>query len=86
MGRTSRVTSQNQVSVPSEVRRRFRIHPGTELVWEERNGALVVRPKRYSLSNIQLILQDRKVKALTLDEIEEAKHALVFRKYVRGRS
>jgi AbrB family looped-hinge helix DNA binding protein len=42
----SRVTSQNQISIPAEVRRRFRIVAGTELIWEERDGALIVRPKR----------------------------------------
>jgi AbrB family looped-hinge helix DNA binding protein len=34
---TSKVTSQNQISIPAEVRRRFGIVPGTELVWEERD-------------------------------------------------
>jgi AbrB family looped-hinge helix DNA binding protein len=46
---TSRVTRQNQISIPAEVRRRFDIQPGTEIVWEEKDGELRVRPKRSTL-------------------------------------
>ena len=39
----SKVTAQGQISVPAEVRRRLGIGPGSILVWEERDGDLVVR-------------------------------------------
>jgi AbrB family looped-hinge helix DNA binding protein len=58
---TSRVTSQNQISIPAEVRRRFRITPGTELVWEERDGVLVVRPKRFTLDDLRALCAGRSV-------------------------
>ena len=40
----SRVTSQGQISVPAEIRRRLGIAPGTVLEWEEEeDGRIVVR-------------------------------------------
>lgn len=39
----SKLTAQGQISVPAEVRRRLGVGPGSVLVWEERDGELVVR-------------------------------------------
>ena len=38
----SKVTTQDQTSVPSEVRRRFGIKAGSEITWFEEDGRLVV--------------------------------------------
>jgi AbrB family looped-hinge helix DNA binding protein len=39
----SKVTSQGQISVPAEIRKRLGIGPGSVLVWEVRDGEVVVR-------------------------------------------
>ena len=39
----SKVTSQGQISVPAEVRKRLGIGPGTVLEWHERDGCIMVR-------------------------------------------
>ena len=39
----SKITTQGQVSVPSEVRRRLGLAPGSILEWDEEGGAIVVR-------------------------------------------
>lgn len=39
----SRVTSQGQISVPAEIRRKLGIVAGTVLEWEEEDGRVVVR-------------------------------------------
>jgi antitoxin PrlF len=39
----SRLTSQGQVSVPAEVRRRLGLAPGSVLEWNEDGGQIVVR-------------------------------------------
>jgi bifunctional DNA-binding transcriptional regulator/antitoxin component of YhaV-PrlF toxin-antitoxin module len=39
----SRMTAQNQVSVPLEVRRRLALAPGATLEWDEEGGRVVVR-------------------------------------------
>jgi len=40
---TSRVTSQGQISVPLEVRRRLGVVPGTTIQWESEGDTVVVR-------------------------------------------
>jgi antitoxin PrlF len=39
----SRITAQNQVSVPAEVRRHLGLAPGAILEWQEHDGSVVVR-------------------------------------------
>jgi AbrB family looped-hinge helix DNA binding protein len=39
----SKVTAQGQISVPSEVRRKLGIGPGSVLEWKEEGDAVVVR-------------------------------------------
>lgn len=80
----SRVTVQNQISIPAEVRRRFHIVPGTELVWEERDGALVVRPKKFTLDDLRAFCADRPVKRRTLARIRAARDRALAAKYARG--
>jgi AbrB family looped-hinge helix DNA binding protein len=79
----SRVTSQNQISIPAEVRRRFRIVAGTELIWEERDGALIVRPKRYTLEDLRALCADRPVQRRTSSQIRRARDKALGAKYVR---
>ena len=83
MRSTSRVTAQNQISIPAAVRRKFRIVPGTELVWEDRGEELVVRPKRYTLEEIRAVCAERPVSRLTLRQMRAARDRAVVRKYGR---
>jgi AbrB family looped-hinge helix DNA binding protein len=39
----SKVTSQGQISVPADVRRKLGIRPGSVLEWEEEGDKIVVR-------------------------------------------
>jgi antitoxin PrlF len=39
----SKLTSQGQVSVPAEVRRKLGIGPGSVLEWDEHDGQILVR-------------------------------------------
>jgi AbrB family looped-hinge helix DNA binding protein len=53
----SRLTSQGQISVPAEIRRRLGLQPGSILEWEERDGNLLVRPAdRVSFEQIHRVL------------------------------
>ena len=40
---SSRLTSQGQVSIPAEIRRRLGIGPGAVVEWDEEDGQIVVR-------------------------------------------
>jgi len=81
---TSRVTAQNQISIPAEVRRRFRIAPGTELVWEDRDGVLFVRPKRFTLDDLRALCADRPVRRRTLAAARRGRDRALQAKYGRG--
>lgn len=49
----SKLTAQGQISVPSEVRKRLGIGPGSVLEWEEKGGEVVVRRAgRYSSADV----------------------------------
>ena len=39
----SKVTAQGQISVPSDIRRKLGIGPGSVLEWEEEDGRMVIR-------------------------------------------
>jgi AbrB family looped-hinge helix DNA binding protein len=87
MRAASRVTSQNQTSVPAEVRRRFGIHPGTVLEWQEVDGELRVRAATITLE--QARAEIRRMgrtggRALTLHEMKRAKAEAVLAKHRRA--
>jgi AbrB family looped-hinge helix DNA binding protein len=49
----SKVTSQCQISVPSPVRRKLGVGPGSVLEWEEKDGTYLVRKAgKYSSADI----------------------------------
>ena len=83
MRATSRVTSQNQISIPAAVRRKFHIVPGTELIWEEKDNLLVVRPKRFSLDEVRAVCAQRPVPHLSLSAMRAARDRAVRRKHGR---
>lgn len=81
---TSRVTSQNQVSIPAAARKRFGIGPGSELVWEELDGQLVVRKKKYTIEDVQAALGPPPGGPKTLKELREAKMTYLAKKAARA--
>jgi AbrB family looped-hinge helix DNA binding protein len=53
----SRLTTQGQISVPAEIRRRLGLGPGAVLEWHEVDGEIVVRRAgRYSSADIRKAL------------------------------
>ena len=80
----SKVTSQGQISIPAEVRRKLGIGPGSVLEWEEEEGKVVVRRVgRFSSEELHAaVFPDRAPKTRTLAELRagirrhaKAKHA-----------
>jgi AbrB family looped-hinge helix DNA binding protein len=77
----SKVTAQGQISVPSEVRRKLGIGPGSVLEWEEDGERIVVRRAgRHTSQEVHRALFPRRPRPRTLEELEEGP-----RRYVRGR-
>jgi AbrB family looped-hinge helix DNA binding protein len=78
----SRLTSQGQVSVPAEVRRRLGIAPGSLLEWDEDGGQIVVRRVgRYTSEDIhRSLFPEGSPKTRTVEELKDG-----IRKYIRKR-
>jgi antitoxin PrlF len=78
----SKVTSQGQISVPMEVRRKLGVGPGSVLEWEEDGGKIVVRrASRFSSEDIHRALFGAKApKTQTVKELKEG-----IRRYTRKR-
>jgi AbrB family looped-hinge helix DNA binding protein len=57
----SRVTAQGQISVPTEVRRRLGIGPGSLIEWEQEGDKLVVRrAAKYGMEELHKALFPRR--------------------------
>lgn len=68
----SKLTSQGQVSVPMDIRRKMGIGPGSILEWREEGDQIVVsRAGRFTSEDIHKTLFSRAPKAHSLDELRE---------------
>jgi len=78
----SRITAQGQISVPSEVRKKLGVGPGSVLEWEERKDEIVVRRAgQYSSADIHAaIFAGRAVATKTLTELKDG-----IRRHMRKR-
>lgn len=81
----SKVTTQGQISVPLEVRKRLGIGPGSILEWDDEDGAVVVRRAgRYSSAEIHGAVFPRKPSRRSLRELREGIRTAVRRRHARG--
>ena len=69
----SKVTSQGQISVPIDIRRKLGIGPGSILEWDEDGDQIVVRRSaRFSSEDIhRALFPERAPKSRTVDEMKE---------------
>jgi AbrB family looped-hinge helix DNA binding protein len=69
----SKVTSQGQISVPADVRRKLGIRPGSVLEWEEDGDRFVVRRAgQYSFEDMRRALfPNGPPKRRSLEELKE---------------
>jgi|GEM_PF-4041933 bifunctional DNA-binding transcriptional regulator/antitoxin component of YhaV-PrlF toxin-antitoxin module len=80
----SKVTTQDQTSVPLEVRRRFGIKSGCELGWYEEDGRLYVDLARvHTLADARAALSGKRAPKPALD-VKAAIKAHVSEKFKRA--
>ncbi|MBI2194242.1 MAG: AbrB/MazE/SpoVT family DNA-binding domain-containing protein [Planctomycetes bacterium] len=80
----SKLTSQGQVSVPAEVRRKLGVGPGSVLEWSEEDGKIVVRRSgRYTTMDIHRAIFESPPDLRTLDELQEGVRNFIRRKHAR---
>jgi antitoxin PrlF len=82
----TRVTSQGQVSVPAEVRRRLGVTTGSVLEWAEESGHIVVRRAgQYTSEDIhRTLFPEGPPKRRTLTALKEGIRQYVREKHARG--
>ena len=82
----SKVTAQGQISVPSDIRRKLGIGPGSVLEWDEEGDKIVVRRSaRFSSEDIHRALFARSApKSRTLTELKEGIRRRARERYARG--
>ncbi len=48
MSETTRITRKGQTTIPQDLREKYGLEPGDEVVWEESEAGLVVKKRRRS--------------------------------------
>jgi AbrB family looped-hinge helix DNA binding protein len=81
----SKVTSQGQISVPAEVRRKLGIGPGSVLEWDEHGDQILVRRAgHFSSEDLHQALFPRKAPAIrSVAEMEEGVRRHVRKRHAR---
>lgn len=81
----SRVTSQGQVSVPAEVRRRLGVTTGSVLEWDEDDGHIVVRRAgQYTSEDVhRSLFPEGAPKRRTLEELRHGIPQYIRKKHAR---
>jgi antitoxin PrlF len=81
----SRLTSQGQVSVPAEVRRRLGLATGSVLEWDEDGGQIVVRRAgRYTSEDIhRTLFPEGSPKPRTLEALKDGARQYIRKKHAR---
>jgi antitoxin PrlF len=83
----SKITSQGQISVPAEVRRKLGLGPGSVIEWVEEDGQVVVRHAgRYSSEDIhKALFPDAPPKPVSVEDMKASIGKLVRKRHARGR-
>ncbi|MGA7413155.1 MAG: AbrB/MazE/SpoVT family DNA-binding domain-containing protein [Bryobacteraceae bacterium] len=81
----SKVTSQGQISIPAEVRRKLGVGPGSVLEWDEEGGKIVVRRAgTFSSEDIHRVLfPGKSPEPRTLGELREGIRRRVRERHAR---
>jgi len=80
----SRLTSQGQISVPAEVRRKLGVGPGSVLEWDEEGDRIVVRrARRFTSDDIHRALFKTPPRRRTLEDLKQGVRSYMRRKHAR---
>lgn len=82
----SKVTSQGQISVPAEVRKRLGVGPGSTLVWDEEGDRIVVRRSGLLSSEDihRALFAERQPKPKSLKQLKEGLRDYTRKRHARG--
>ena len=78
----SKITSQGQVTIPAEIRRRLGLAPGSMIEWRESGGEIVVaRASKYASEEIHRALFPTRPTRRPLEELDEGVRERMRRKH-----
>jgi antitoxin PrlF len=82
----SKITSQGQISVPAEVRRKLGLRPGSILEWHDEGERVVVcRAGRYTFEDIhRALFPKRPPKPRTIEQMKAGMQRYVKARRARG--
>ena len=82
----SKVTSQGQISVPAEVRKRLGVGPGSTLAWDEEGDRIVVRRSGLVSSEDihRALFAERQPKPKSLKQLKEGLRDYTRKRHARG--
>ena len=82
----SKVTSQGQISVPAEVRKRLGVGPGSTLVWDEEGDRIVVRRSGLVSSEDihRALFAERQPLPKSLKQLKEGLRDYTRKRHARG--
>lgn len=83
----SKITSQGQISVPAEIRKKLGVGPGSVIEWEDRDGQIIVRRAgKYSSADIHAALfPDGPPPKKSLKDLKEGVRSYIRKQHARGR-
>jgi antitoxin PrlF len=81
----SRLTSQGQISVPAEVRRKLGVGPGSVLEWEQVGEEMRVRRAgTYSSQEVHRALFSKTPAKRSVDELKQGRARHIRKRHARG--
>ncbi len=82
----SKLTAQGQISVPSDVRKKLGVGPGSVLEWEEEGDRIVVRRAgRFTSEDIhRALFPSKEPKPKSLEQLKEGIRQYARKRYARG--
>ena len=83
----SKLTSQGQISVPAEVRRKLGLVPGSVIEWIDADGKVMVRPAgRFTSEDIHgAIFPAGAPRKVSRDQMKASIGKLIRKRHARGR-
>jgi AbrB family looped-hinge helix DNA binding protein len=82
----SKLTSQGQISVPAEIRKRLGVGPGSTIEWDEQGDQIVVRRvKKYTSQDIhKALFPEGPPRRRTLKQLKEGIEQYIREQHARG--
>lgn len=79
---TSQISAKRQITIPLKVMIRLKLHPGDQIIFEEKNGHIEIKPpaEKFTLKHFLKKHRGHTTKKLTDEQIRAARQEAWFSK------